>query len=71
VTGSAADHAQFHPRAGQQPDQPFLRGVDVLVLIHDQVRQRGVHAGRHLRLVQLGHGAGDQLPVGQQPELLE
>jgi hypothetical protein len=22
-----ADHAQFHPRPGQQPDQPFLRGL--------------------------------------------
>jgi hypothetical protein len=27
--------------------------------------------GRHIGLVELGHGGGDQLPVGQQPELLE
>jgi hypothetical protein len=42
-----------------------------LVLVDDQVPERGLHHTRHRRFVELCHGPGDQLSVGEQPELLK
>jgi hypothetical protein len=33
--------------------------------------QRGVHRLRHDRVAQFGDSAGDELPVGEQPELVK
>src|SRR4051812_41956584 len=57
--------------AGEKLDEPLLGGVDVLVLIHDQVTQSRVDLGRELWSFEFTHGPDDLLTVGQEPVSLE
>ena len=42
------NHADLDLGAGQELNQPLLRGVHVLVLVNDQVAEFCVHLGREL-----------------------
>ena len=52
-------------------DQPLLGGVDVLVLVHDQVPELGVDDCRQLRAAPVPDRPHHLLAVGQQPVAIE
>ncbi len=66
-----ADDAELNGGAGQQLDEPLLRGVHVLVLVDNQMAQLGPHRSQDGLALQFADGSDDLLAVGEQAVSLQ